>query len=95
MPKAQQDNQNLDISHGVYLTETKIDNQTHQGLLHFGFKETFNEKPSLELHIKNFSGDILGQELEVRIIKKLRGIKKFKTVNELKEQVKKNINSIK
>ncbi|NQU77323.1 EamA family transporter [Candidatus Falkowbacteria bacterium] len=94
-PTANLDQENLDISHGVYLAETKINNQTHQGLLHFGYKETFNEKPSLELHIKNFSQDILGQEIEVKIIKKIRDIKKFKSVDELKEQIQKDINSTK
>ena len=90
-PTANLDKTDLDISHGVYLAETIINNIKYKSLLHFGFKETFKEKPSLEVHIKDLSCNLLGQKIEVKIIKKIREVKKFKTVQELQKQVKKDL----
>ncbi|MFN3301898.1 MAG: EamA family transporter [Patescibacteria group bacterium] len=94
-PTANLDKRDLDIPHGVYLVETKIDNQIYQSLLHFGYKETFNEGPSSELFIKNFSGDLSQKEIEVKLIKKIREVKKFKNAEELKAQIRKDLETLK
>lgn len=93
-PTANLDKVDLDINHGVYLAEIEINNQPYQALMHFGFRETFDEKPSLELFIKNFSADLYGQEVKVKVIKKIREIKKFKDVEELKRQINQDLESI-
>jgi len=93
-PTANLDKIDLDMPHGVYLVETKIDDKKYQGLLHFGYKETFNEAPSLEIFIHDFSDDLYQEEIEVKIIKKIREVKKFKTQEELKEQIKKDLQLI-
>lgn len=93
-PTVNLDKVDLDINHGVYLVETKIDNKKYRGLLHFGFRETFNEAPSLEIFIKDFSSNLYQKEIEVKIIKKIREVKKFKGTEELTDQIKKDLESI-
>lgn len=93
-PTANLDNVDLDIPHGVYLVKARINGNNYRSLLHFGFKETFDEKPSLEVYIGNFKGDIYGKMLKVKIIRKIREVMKFKSVKELKKQIKKDLEYI-
>ncbi len=86
--------EDIDIPHGIYLVDLVINNQKYKGVMHFGFKETFNEATTLEVLIKDFSEDIYGNEMEVKIIKKIREVKKFKNVEELQKQVKKDLGKI-
>lgn len=48
----------------------------------------------LEAHILNFSGDLYGKEIEVEIGEKIREIKKFKSDEELKGQIEKDLDYI-
>jgi riboflavin kinase/FMN adenylyltransferase len=48
----------------------------------------------LEAYIIDFSGDLYGKEIEVRISKKIRDVRKFENNEELKEQIKKDISII-
>jgi len=93
-PTANLDKKDLDIGHGVYLVEATIDGNKKRGLLHFGYKETFNEESSLEIFIDDFSGDLYQKEVGVEIIRKIREVKKFKTPEELKEQIKKDLRAL-
>ncbi len=93
-PTANLDKKDLDIPHGVYLVQTKINDKIYQGLLHFGYKETFNEGPSLEIFIKDFSGNLYQKEIEIKVVKKIREVKKFKSLLQLKEQIKKDLQMI-
>ncbi|MBU0472362.1 MAG: EamA family transporter [Nanoarchaeota archaeon] len=90
-PTANLDKYDFDISHGVYLVETSYNEKKYKSLMHFGFIETFDEAPRLEIYIGNFKEDIYGKELEVKILKRVRDIKKFENVEELKEQIKKDL----
>lgn len=83
------DTTDIDIPHGVYAVQVKINNCEYSGLLHFGFKETFNEPASLEVMIKDISGEIYGEKIEIKIIRKIREIKKFTSAELLAEEVKK------
>lgn len=85
----------LDIPHGVYLVNVNFDKKKYKSLMHFGFVETFEEAPSLEIYIGNFKGDIYGKEVKVRIMKKVRDVIKFENVKELKAQIKKDLKFIK
>ena len=91
-PTANLDKTDLDIKFGVYLVEVEVDNKKYQGLLHFGPKKTFNEKVSLEVHIKNFNFNIYHKNVIISIIKKIRNIHKFNNINELKKQITSDLN---
>ncbi len=86
-PTANLDATGIDLSHGVYLAEVEVEEKLYRGLLHFGFKETFQEDPSLEIFIKGLSADIHGDELKIRVIKKIREVKKFDNPEELQKQI--------
>lgn len=90
-PTANLDKTGLDIAHGIYLVEAEIDNKTYKGLLHFGFKETFNNELTQEIYIKDFSEDIYQKEVKVKIVKKIRDVKRFSNIEELKVAVKKDM----
>jgi riboflavin kinase / FMN adenylyltransferase len=48
----------------------------------------------LEAHLIGFSGDLYDKEIEVEIQGKLREVKKFNSEEELKKQIKKDIEKI-
>ena len=90
-PTANLDATGIDLAHGVYLAEVELGVEKIPGLLHFGYKDTFGEKPTLEVYLKGFARDIYGHELRVRVVKKIRGIKKFPNPEALKAQIEKDI----
>ncbi len=49
----------------------------------------------LEAHVLNFKGDLYGNKIEVKIIRKIREIRKFNSDVCLIEQIKKDIEKIK
>ena len=79
---------------GVYITRTKIDGKWHNSISNIGVKPTFEERsvPLIETNILDFEGDIYGQVVEVELICFLRPERKFESVDELKRQVKSDIN---
>ncbi len=90
-PTANLDIPDLDISYGVYLVRAYIGDREYQALLHFGYRETFQEEVSAEVFIKDFNQDIYKKKIKIEIISKIREIKKFKNSNELKRQIKKDL----
>lgn len=73
---------------GVYLTEVEVFGKTYRGVSNVGVKPTFgNKEPLIETHILDFSGDLYGESLKVKLIKFLREEKRFASLNELKRQV--------
>jgi len=86
-PTANLNAQGIDLGHGVYLVELQIEEKLYTGLMHFGFKETFQEEPSLEILIKGLARDIYGQEVAVRVVRKIRDIKRFVSVPDLQKQI--------
>ncbi len=93
-PTANLDKTDLDLPHGVYAVKAEVDGQNYAGLLHFGFKDVFAEPVSLELLLKDFSGDLYGREVGVKILKKIREVKKFSGPESLKEEIKKDLAAI-
>ena len=59
--------------------------------MHFGFKDAFKEEVSLEVLIKDFSGDIYGENLKIEVLEKIREIKKFRNTELLIEAIKEDI----
>lgn len=89
------ENTNIDIPHWVYICKVNIEKKIYSWLMHFWFVETFERAPSLEIFIKDFSGDLYTKDLEVTVWKKLRNIKKFNSAQELKQQISKDVESLK
>jgi len=77
---------------GVYATEVLIDDQVHQGATNIGYSPTFeNGAFSVETHILDFSKDIYGKVIQVRFIERLRDEKAFSGIEELSNQIQKDV----
>jgi riboflavin kinase / FMN adenylyltransferase len=83
---------NLDIddevklvpAHGVYAARTDIDGVRHDGLLHIGPRPTFDDdRPTIELHVLDFHGDLYGRPLEVRLCGRIRELERFDSADAL------------
>ena len=53
------------------------------------------QNPVLEVHILGFSGNLYGKKIKVEFLKKVRDEKKFNGLDELKEQIFKDISTAK
>ena len=64
--------------------------QKHFGVANLGIRPSIKgeKKLQLEVHLLNFSADLYDQHVSVIFLKKLRDEKKFKSLDELKEQIK-------
>ena len=81
---------------GVYAVFTYIDGKKYYAIANIGYKPTFNGNTYLfEAHIFNLSNNLYGKRLEFNIVSKIRDTKKFSGIEELKKNIKKDINEAK
>jgi len=79
------------IKRGVWLIKLKIGNREYFGISNVGQAKTFNEKEEkIEVHLFSEPAAKI-KKAEIYFLKYLRPTKKFKTIEELKEQIKKDI----
>ena len=63
------------------------------GIANLGYRPTFNQKKILlEVHLFNFSGNLYNKLLSVQFLKFIRKEKKFKNVDQLRKQIKSDLN---
>ena len=80
---------------GVYAVRVlrKNNSQYLKGIANLGYRPTFNQKKILlEVHLFNFSGNLYNKYLSVEFLKFIRKEKKFKDINQLKTQIKTDLN---
>ena len=66
------------------------------GMANLGALPTFNiEKPTLEVHLSDFNGDLYGQTVEVQFIHRLRDIVRFNSVEALQHQLQQDLEQLK
>ena len=83
------------LKFGVYESEILIDGKTYKGITNIGVRPTFPSDFIIgETFIRGFTGDLYGRSLRVSLKSFLRDEKKFSSVEELKIQVLKDIESI-
>ena len=67
----------------------------YNAIANYGMRPTVNgNKPVLEVHILDFDEDIYGETITAEFNRMLRPEKKFNSLNELKEQINKDIQSL-
>lgn len=77
---------------GVYAVTAIINNKTYYGVTNIGYNPTFNDNVlSVETHLLDFSGDIVGKTIKVNFIQRLRDEKAFKNAKELSDQIAQDI----
>lgn len=73
---------------GVYVTQTCVDGRWYPSVTNIGHKPTVKkDKKSVETHILDIDEDLYGKKIEVRFLKFIRGIEKFRDVDALIAQV--------
>ena len=76
------------LGYGVYAVRVG----RFRGIANYGARPTFgDERPLLEVYLDGFSGDLYGQTVKVVFERKIRDIKKFKSKEELKEQLERDV----
>ena len=64
-----------------------------RGIANLGYRPTFNQrKILLEVHLFNFSGNLYDKYLSVDFLKFIRKEKKFRNIDQLRNQIKKDLN---
>ncbi len=80
---------------GVYAVRVFLKNKSNylKGIANLGYRPTFNQnKILLEVHLFNFSGNLYNKYLSVEFLKFIRKEKKFKNIEQLKKQIKIDLN---
>lgn len=85
----------VEVPNGVYGVNVEFsDSRILKGIANFGTKPTVNDtmQKTLETHILDgFDEDIYGQNIKINFLKFIRSEQKFKDIDTLKEQIKKDI----
>ena len=81
---------------GVYAVSVELGDETHQGVCNIGYNPTFGDNSlSIETHILDFSGDIVGEQINIIFIQHMRDEKTFNGIQGLADQIAKDINQAK
>ena len=78
---------------GVYAVKVKSGNNNYNGMMNIGYRPTIvedNKQKTIEVHIFDYNKDLYGKELTVILDKKIRDEKKFDSIDELIQQLKKD-----
>lgn len=76
------------LASGVYATRAAVAGQQYNSITHLGPLPTFaDEVIRLETHIFDYQGQIYGQRIDVDFVSRIRGIKKFDSGEDLKNQI--------
>ncbi len=84
------------LRHGVYAVRVQLNEATYDGVANYGRRPTVGEGPALlEIFLFDFSGDLYGQTIEVDFIGFIRGEEKFASLDALKAQIARDVESAK
>ena len=73
---------------GVYAVKLLIDDVFYNGVTNVGYNPTFGDTGlTVETHVLDYSGELMGKTIKVHFIKRLRDEKTFKTLEELSSQI--------
>lgn len=73
---------------GVYCSRVCLGGKCYPAITNIGSKPTVsNEERNIETHIIGFTGDLYGKIIEVEFDRRLRGIVKFESADDLKRQL--------
>jgi len=77
---------------GVYATIAHVDHQLMPSVTNIGVRPTFEgSKHLVETYIFDYEGELIGQKFTIDLVDKIRDEKRFDTVEQLKAQIKKDI----
>lgn len=81
---------------GVYKAEAHIYGRWHKAVLNIGTNPTIgNPAQTIEVHIPDYQGDLYGQEIQVRVLSRLRDEQHFADKAALTAQIQRDITACK
>lgn len=80
-------------SRGVYVGTVSLDDVKYPAMINIGYNPTFNKRRllSIEAHLLDFHRDIYDRQVSVSFLKKIRSEKRFGSIDELIEQLNKDV----
>jgi riboflavin kinase/FMN adenylyltransferase len=76
----------------VYSVLVRIDENKLRGVANIGAQPTFERVThSIEAHIIDFQQDLYGRKVTIEFVDKIREVKKFQSVQDLTDQIKKDV----
>jgi riboflavin kinase / FMN adenylyltransferase len=81
---------------GVYAVKINVKSKWYIGVCNIGVKPTFNKNndtPTIEVHILDFDDEIYGDHVIVEWHKRIRAEKKFNSITDLTDQIKRDTQS--
>ncbi|QDT32584.1 bifunctional riboflavin kinase/FAD synthetase [Thalassoglobus polymorphus] len=80
---------------GVYAAIARVGEKSWKAAINIGPNPTFGiVVQKIEAHLLDFEGDLYGQKICLDLIERVRDVKSFETVEELKQQVRKDIEQV-
>jgi riboflavin kinase/FMN adenylyltransferase len=77
---------------GVYAVRVGLEDTVYEGVANIGKNPTFgNSQVSYEVHLLDFSGDLLGENIRIYFIDRIRGERTFPNVTSLENQIRDDI----
>lgn len=76
-------------ANGVYITLTFVEGSWRQSITNIGNKPTVGGDPevTVETHVMDFDRELYGEKIRVRFLHRLRGEKKFESIDALRCQI--------
>jgi riboflavin kinase/FMN adenylyltransferase len=73
----------------VYITLTLVEGEWRRSITNIGHKPTFGGDPevTVETHVMEFDRELYGEQIRVRFLHRLRGEKKFESIDALRLQI--------
>jgi len=83
----------LPVKCGVYAAKIEIDGKEYKGISNVGYAPTVRKNGEIitETHILDFSGEVYNKYVKISLTDFIREEKKFKDINELKEEIDNNL----
>uniref|UniRef100_A0A7C4VZI2 Riboflavin biosynthesis protein n=1 Tax=Desulfatirhabdium butyrativorans TaxID=340467 RepID=A0A7C4VZI2_9BACT len=77
---------------GVYAVTVECLEKVFWGVANIGYSPTFDDNVfTIEIHILDFHNDIYGKNIRVNVVERIRDEQKFASLNELTDQIRKDI----
>ena len=84
-------------TYGVYGSEAFVEGRWRASITNIGLRPSVDQQLKLhsETHVPGYAGDLYGQKIPVRLLRFLRKERKFQTIEELKQQIRADIDAVK
>ncbi len=79
---------------GVYVCRAEVNGVSYEAVTNIGVRPTFEATPvppRVEAHLLDFQEDIYGESVQLEFLSRLRGEKRFASVDELISQIRSDV----